>query len=58
MFFIAFVNILSCGMSNLIVLRGDQKIIWKVGVCNKPQKQENTVFLAPITVLKYGHIQC
>ena len=37
---------------NLIVLRGDQERIWKLGVCNKPQKQENTVFLAPIIVLK------
>ena len=51
-FFIAFVNILQCGMSNLIVLRGDQEMIWKVGVCNRPKKQENTVFLAPIIVLK------
>ena len=51
-FFIAFVNILQCGMFNLIVFQGDQQITWKVGVCNMPQKQENTVFLAPITVLK------
>ena len=45
-------------MSNLIVLGVDQEMIWKMGVCNKPQKQENTVFLAPIIVLKKGHIQC
>ena len=51
-FFIVFVNILKCGMSNFIVLRGNQEIILKVGVCNRLQKQENTVFLAPIIVLK------
>ena len=34
-----------------LVLRGDQEMIWKVGVCNKPQKQKNTAFLAPIIVL-------
>ena len=44
-------------MSNLIVLRGDQEMNWKVDLCNRPQKQENTVFLAPIIVLKYGYIQ-
>ena len=39
-------------MPNLIVLRGDQEMIWKVGICNMPQKQENSVFFAPIIVLK------
>ena len=39
-------------MSNLIVLGSDQEMIWKVGVCNRPQKQENAVFLAPRIVLK------
>ena len=39
-------------MSNLIVLGDDQETIWKVGLCNRLQKQENTVFLAPIIVLK------
>ena len=29
-----------------------QEMIWKVGDCNRPQKQENTVFLAPKVVLK------
>ena len=33
-------------MSNLIVSRGDQEIIGKVGICKKPQKLENTAFLA------------
>ena len=39
-------------MSNLTVLRDDQEMTWKVGVCNRPQKQEDAVFLAPIIVLK------
>ena len=39
-------------MSNLIVLCVDQEMSCKVGVCIRPQKQENTVFLAPITVLR------
>ena len=34
-FCIAFVNILYCGMSNLIVLCGDQEMIWKLGICNR-----------------------
>ena len=39
-------------MSNLIVLRGDQEMIWKVGVSKRPQKQESTLFLTPKIVLK------
>ena len=34
------------------ILRDDQEMTWKVGVCNRPQKQEDAVFLAPIIVLK------
>ena len=45
-------------MSNLIVLRDNQEMIWKVNICNKSQKQENAVYLEPIIVLKQEHIQC
>ena len=39
-------------MFNLIALRGDQEMIWKVGVSKRPQKQESTLFLTPKIVLK------
>ena len=45
-------------MPNLIVLCGDQEMISKLGVCIRPQKQENTTLLATIIVLKQGYIQC
>ena len=44
--------IIISGMSNLIALCSNQEMIWKVGVCNRSQKQENKVFLTPIIVLK------
>ena len=31
-------------MSNLIVLRGEQEMIWKVGACHRPQKQKHSIF--------------
>ena len=48
-------------MSNLIVLRGDQEMIWKVGVFKSSGKwvfatghknKKNAVFFAPIIVPK------
>ena len=40
-----------------IILCGNQKMIWKVGVCSRQQRQKLTVFWATIVVLKQGHIQ-
>ena len=39
-------------MPNLIVLSGNQEMTWNEGVCNRLQKQENTIFSAPVIVLK------
>ena len=40
-----------------MVLLGGQKMLWKKGVCSRSQKQENTAFLAPTSVLKQGHTE-